>query len=161
MKSLFLALTLLSAAAFAQNNDATAVGGIIVRTPGSPSRSLTVPGSPVTQLITPSGPMPVTGTMSFVTPLLTSGTIANGGVFGAGGTFSLSIPSQSINISATFDAGAKWQLVTLANGTHYYLILANLTDTSSNPVQLVLTTGNTGKLLFDLGATVQPTDISF
>lgn len=98
------------------------------------------------------------GSVSFMTGALTSGSLQMGGTFAAGGTFTIigngsnGIPNGTL-FSGTFSGPVSWQLVTLANGTHNYILTGVLTGTtgtgfSTNGVTVQLTI-NTGKSFFN------------
>jgi len=98
------------------------------------------------------------GSVSFTTGALTSGSLQMGGMFAAGGTFTISgngsngIPNGAL-FTGTFDGPVTWTLITLANGTHNYILSGTLsgtgdtgTATSGVTVQLTI---NTGKGFFN------------
>ncbi len=98
------------------------------------------------------------GSVSFTTGALSSGSLQMGGTFAAGGTFTISgngsngIPNGAL-FTGTFDGPATWTLITLANGTHNYILSGTLTGsgdtgtaTSGVTVQLTI---NTGKGFFN------------
>ena len=98
------------------------------------------------------------GSVSFTTGALSSGSLQMGGTFAAGGTFTISgngtngIPSGNL-FTGTFDGPVTWTLITLANGTHNYILSGTLmgsgdtgTATSGVTVQLTI---NTGKGFFN------------
>lgn len=98
------------------------------------------------------------GSVTFNTGALSSGSLAMGGTFAAGGTFTITgngsngIPNGTL-FSGTFSAPVSWQLVTLANGTHNYVLTGVLTGTTmtgfaTNGVTVQLTI-NTGKGFFN------------
>ncbi len=97
------------------------------------------------------------GTVTFTTGALTSGSLQMGGTLAAGGSFTVTgngtngIPNGVI-FSGTFSGPASWQLVTLANGTHNYILTGTLTGSlsgfSTNGVTVQLTI-NTGKGFFN------------
>src|SRR5579859_1880752 len=88
------------------------------------------------------------GSMTFTTGALSSGSLAMGGTFMAGGTFTITgngtsdLPNGTI-FSGTFSGPVTWTLVTLANGTHNYTLSGSLTGTlgtaSTNGVTIQLT----------------------
>src|SRR5438874_11235136 len=67
------------------------------------------------------------GSVTFNTGALSSGSLAMGGTFAAGGSFVITgngmngIPNGTL-FSGTFSAPVSWQLITLANGTHNYVL---------------------------------------
>jgi len=98
------------------------------------------------------------GSVTFNTGALSSGSLAMGGTFAAGGTFTITgngtngIPNGTL-FSGTFSSPVSWQLVTLANGTHNYILTGVLTGTTmtgfaTNGVTVQLTI-NTGKGFFN------------
>ena len=72
--------------------------------------------------------------MSFKAGKLISGSLQKGGTFAAGGKFEITgngtsgIPDAVI-FTGTFSGPVSWTLVTLANGTHNYLLWGSLTGT--------------------------------
>ena len=101
---------------------------------------------------------PNLGSVTFNTGALSSGSLAMGGTFAAGGSFTITgngmngIPNGTL-FSGTFASPVSWQLVTLANGTHNYILTGVLTGTtmsgfSTNGVTVQLTI-NTGKGFFN------------
>ena len=74
------------------------------------------------------------GNVSFSTGALSSGNLAMGGLFAAGGNFTITsngsdgLPS-GVLFSGTFASPQSWILVTLANGTHSYVLNGVLTGT--------------------------------
>jgi len=140
LKSLAV-FTLLISAAFAQTQLANSGGGILT----SSGKKLTLSESTITTQVV--GGIITTGNLgmvSFVTPALSTGTLAAGGTFEAGGAFSVSVPGIPLTYLATFVAGGTWQQLTLANGSHYYQLSANLLDGSGNTGAVVLQTSNVG-----------------
>jgi len=98
------------------------------------------------------------GSVTFTTGALSSGSLAMGGTFAAGGSFTITgngmngIPNGTL-FSGTFSSPVSWQLVTLANGTHNYIMTGVMTGTtmsgfSTNGVTVQLTI-NTGKGFFN------------
>lgn len=107
------------------------------------------------------------GSVSFTTGALTSGSLQMGGTFAAGGTFAITgngsngIPNGTL-FTGTFSGPVTWQLVTLANGTHNYILTGTLTGTtgtgfSTNGVTVQLTI-NTGKGFFNGSTTISSGD---
>src|ERR1035437_9375209 len=89
------------------------------------------------------------GSVSFSTGALTSGDLQNGGTFAGGGWFTITgngtsgVPNGTL-FTGTFDGPVTWTLVTLANGTHNYILSGALTGTNGSfgaTVQLTLNTG--------------------
>jgi len=74
------------------------------------------------------------GTLTFSTGALTSGSLAMGGTFAAGGSFMITgngtggLPNGVI-FTGSFSGPVTWVLVTLANGTHNYTLIGSLTGT--------------------------------
>jgi hypothetical protein len=107
------------------------------------------------------------GSVSFSTGALTSGSLQMGGTFAAGGTFTITgngsngVPNGTL-FTGTFSGPVTWQLVTLANGTHNYILTGILTGTtgtgfSTNGVTVQLTI-NTGKGFFNGSTTISSGD---
>jgi hypothetical protein len=107
------------------------------------------------------------GSFAFSTGALTSGTLSGGGVFAAGGSFTITgngtngVPNGVI-FSGTFSGPVSWTMVTLANGTHNYTLsgavsgaLGNGYATNGATVQLTI---NTGKGLFNGSTTISSGD---
>jgi len=92
------------------------------------------------------------GTVSFSTGAMTSGSLQMGGMFAAGGSFTITgngsdgIPSGTL-FSGSFSGPVTWSLVTLSNGTHSYTLTGTLTGTAEGfsvtgvTVQLTINTG--------------------
>lgn len=97
------------------------------------------------------------GSVTFSTGALSSGSLAMGGTFAAGGSFVVmgngtnGIPNGVI-FNGTFSGPVTWSLVTLADGTHNYTLTGTLSGTingfSTNGVTVQLTI-NTGKGFFN------------
>ncbi len=126
------------------------------------SKALFLPLSPAT-FFSPaaccSGPFAVTGTVTLCTPVLTSGTLAAGATFGAGGSFIVQIPSQSVAYNGTIAAGAQWTKITLANGTKSYTLSGTATDIATGETSaFVLQTNNNG--LGNFAVTIGVTSIA-
>ena len=92
------------------------------------------------------------GSVTFSTGALTSGSLQMGGTFAAGGSFTITgngtngVPNGTL-FAGTFSGPVTWQLVTLANGTHNYILTGQLTGSASGvTVQLTV---NTGKGFFN------------
>lgn len=109
----------------------------------------------------------VLGSVSFTTGALTSGSLQMGGTFAAGGSFTVmgngsnGIPNGAL-FSGTFSGPVSWQLVTLPNGSHNYILSGVLTGTtasgfSTNGVTVQLTI-NTGKSFFNGSTTISSGD---
>jgi hypothetical protein len=159
----FLALAL-PVAAFADNSvDFTNSSGLLSGT----SAGLTLGASELIAVNGLGGLGLITGNLgsvSFTTGALTSGSLEMGGTFAAGGTFvitgngSQGIPNGVI-FNGTFTGPVTWTMVTLANGTHDYVMTGAVSGSWYNggTVYGVTTqlTVNTGKGFFDC-----PTKIS-
>ena len=102
------------------------------------------------------------GSLSFTTGAFTSGNAQMGGTLAAGGTFTIAgngsngVPNGVI-FSGTFSSGT-WELVTLANGTHNYVLIAGLIDAGGHVGATAQLTFNTGKGFFDGSATLSSGD---
>jgi hypothetical protein len=159
MKRILLLVLLalaLPMAAFANNSvDFTNDGGTLSGT----SASLTLSGSTLIAMgVNGSVVTGDLGSLSFSTAAMTSGTIQNGGMFGAGGSFTIT-GNGSMGVfngtvfSGTFAGPVTWSMVTLANGTHNYTLTGSLsgmwyTGASVNGATVQLTI-NTGKAFFE------------
>ena len=109
------------------------------------------------------------GSIGFSTGALTSGSLAMGGTFAAGGSFTITgcgcngVPSGTI-FTGTFDTPVTWQLVTLADGTHNYILSGSISGTwyTSATVSGAITqlTINTGKGFFNGSTGISSGDIS-
>jgi hypothetical protein len=107
------------------------------------------------------------GSLTFTTGALSSGSLAMGGTFAGGGTFSITgngssgLPSGTI-FSGPFSGPVTWTLVTLANGTHNYTLTGSLSGTwyngSSAQGVTVQLTVNTGKGFFSGSTTISSGD---
>jgi len=104
------------------------------------------------------------GSLDFTTGAFTSGNAQMGGTLAAGGTFTITgngsngVPNGVI-FSGTFGSGT-WELVTLANGTHNYVLIAGLVDAGGHVGATAQLTFNTGKGFFDGSATLSSGDTS-
>ena len=102
-----------------------------------------------------NGGTPITGnlgTVAFTTGALTSGSLAMGGTFAPGGTFTIDgngtdgVPN-GVLFSGSFSDPVSWTLATMANGTHSYTLSGVLTGTMGGAavngvsVQLAINTG--------------------
>lgn len=109
------------------------------------------------------------GSVGFSTGALTSGSLAMGGSFAAGGSFTISgcgcsgVPSGTI-FTGSFDGPVTWQLVTLADGTHNYILTGTISGTwytgatvAGAVTQLTI---NTGKGFFNGSTGISSGDIS-
>ncbi len=101
------------------------------------------------------------GSVSFTTGALASGSLQMGGTFAAGGSFTVigngtnGVPNGAL-FTGTFSGPVSWQLVTLANGTHNYILTGQLTGSASGVI--VQLTINTGKGLFNGSTTISSGD---
>jgi hypothetical protein len=153
-----LALALPMAAFASSQLDFTNSGGMLT---GS-SSGLSLGGSTLVAVNGLNGGGLITGSnlgsLSFSTGALTSGSLQMGGTFAAGGSFNISgngsngVPNGVI-FSGSFSGPVSWTLVTLANGTHNYILTGTLTGTTAsgfvtNGVTVQLTI-NTGKGFFN------------
>ncbi len=172
MKKVVLLLVLalaLPVAAFANNSiDFSNSGGTLS---GSNS-GLTLGGSTLIAVNGLNGGGLITGanlgSLSFTTGALTSGSLAMGGTFAGGGSFTITgngsngVPNGVI-FSGTF-ASATWTMLTLANGTHNYTLTGTLTGTLANGASVngvtVQLTINTGKGFFNGSTTISSGDTS-
>lgn len=107
------------------------------------------------------------GSVSFQTGALSSGSLATGGTFAAGGWFTITgngsngVPNGTL-FTGTFDQPVSWAMVTLANGTHNYTLTGTLSGTTNGgssavgvTVQLTI---NTGKGFFSGSTTISSGD---
>ena len=151
-----LALALPMAAFASSQVDFTNSGGMLT---GSNS-GLSLSGSTLVAVNGLNGGGLITGTnlgsLTFSTGALASGSLQMGGTFAAGGTFTITgngsngIPN-GVLFSGTFSSPVSWTLITLANGTHNYILTGVLAGTNgfgSNGVTVQLTI-NTGKGFFN------------
>jgi len=161
-----LALALPLTAFASSSVDFTNSGGTLTGT----SSGLSLSGSELIAVNGLGGLGLVTGTLgsvSFTTGALSSGSLAMGGTFAAGGMFTITgngtsgIPSGTI-FTGTFSGPVSWTLVTLANGTHNYTLTGSLSGTwyngaSAQGVTVQLTV-NTGKGFFSGSTTISSGD---
>ena len=107
------------------------------------------------------------GSFAFSTGALTSGTLSGGGMFAAGGSFTITgngtngVPNGVI-FSGSFSGPVTWTMVALANGTHNYTLtgavsgaLGNGYATNGATIQLTI---NTGKGFFNGSTTISSGD---
>jgi hypothetical protein len=93
------------------------------------------------------------GSLTFTTGAFTSGDADMGGTLAAGGSFLITgngtngVPNGVI-FSGTFSS-ATWVLVTLANGTHNYILTAGVVNASGQVAATTQLTINTGKGFFN------------
>jgi len=152
-----LVISLSLAASASSNVDFSNSGGTL----SGSSAGLSLSGSVLTVVNGLNGGGLTTGNLgsvTFSTGALTSGSLQMGGTFAAGGTFTITgngtngVPN-GVLFSGTFSQPVSWQLVTLANGTHNYVLTGVISGTlyggmSSNGVNVQLTI-NTGKGFFN------------
>jgi hypothetical protein len=107
------------------------------------------------------------GSLSFSTGALTSGSLQMGGTFAAGGSFTImgngtnGVPN-GVLFSGSFSQPVSWQMVTLADGTHNYILTGVVSGTTAsgyvtNGVTVQLTI-NTGKGFFNGQTTISSGD---
>lgn len=134
-------------AAFASSIDISNAGGTISGNAGG----LALTGSTLFKVGSAVGLN--LGTLSFSTGAFTSGDAQNGGTLAAGGSFIITgngtngVPNGVI-FSGTFTS-AKWELVTLANGTHNYILEGALANGNGSFAATTQITINTGKGFFN------------
>ncbi len=110
------------------------------------------------------------GTLTFSTGSLSSGSLQMGGMFAAGGMFTITgngtdgIPNGVI-FNGSFTGPVTWTLVTLSNGTHNYTLTGSLSGTwytgstvNGATVQLTI---NTGHGFFNGQTTISSGDTNF
>jgi hypothetical protein len=102
------------------------------------------------------------GSVSFTTGAFLSGDAQNGGTLAAGGSFQIvgngtnGVPNGVI-FSGSFSS-ATWELVTLANGTHNYILTAGLVSAGGQVGATTQITVNTGKGFFNGSANLSSGD---
>lgn len=162
-----LALALPTALFAGSSVDYTNSGGML----SGSSSGLTLSGSTLIVANGLNGGGPVfgnLGTVTLTTGALISGSLAQGGVFAGGGSFTITgngtngIPNGTV-FSGTFDGPVTWTLVTLSNGTHNYTLgPAGFTGMGGSGVRTVGATNqltiNTGKGFFDGSTTIASGD---
>jgi hypothetical protein len=153
-----LLVVALPMAAFASSSvDFTNSGGSLT---GS-SAGMTLSGSELIAVNGLSGLGLVTGNlggMTFSTGTMTSGDLQMGGMFNGGGSFVITgngangIPNGQI-FNGSFTGPVTWTLVTLANGTHNYMLSGSVSGTWYTGMTVygatVQLTINTGKGFFN------------
>jgi hypothetical protein len=164
---LLLGLMLLATPVLASSVDFSNSGGPLT---GS-NAGLTLSGSILTSINSGSSGLLTgnLGTVSFSTNSLISGDLQHGGVFDAGGSFSIigngtdGIPNGAI-FTGTFSEPATWTLITLSNGTHQYTLTAALKGTWFTGITVegatVQLTMNTGTGFFNGSGTLASGDIN-
>jgi PEP-CTERM motif len=102
------------------------------------------------------------GSVSFTTGAFTSGDAQKGGTLAAGGTFTITgngtngVPN-GVLFTGSFSS-AEWTLVTLANGTHNYILSGAVVDSSGRVGATTQITVNVGKGFFNGTATLSSGD---
>ena len=102
------------------------------------------------------------GSVSFTTGAFSSGDAQMGGTLQAGGSFQIvgngsnGVPNGVI-FSGSFSS-ATWELVTLANGTHNYILTAGLVSAGGQVGATTQITVNTGKGFFNGSANLSSGD---
>jgi hypothetical protein len=92
------------------------------------------------------------GTVSFTTGAFTSGNAHDGGILAPGGTFTITgngsngVPNGVI-FTGTFSS-AEWELKTLSNGTHNYVLIGTLVSSNGQVAATTQITVNTHKGFF-------------
>ncbi len=153
---LILALALPLAAFASSSIDISNAGGVV----SGNSSGLTLTGSTLFKYGSIVGSN--LGTVSFSTGAFTSGDAQAGGVLAAGGNFTITgngtsgVPNGVI-FSGTFST-AKWDLTTLANGTHSYTLTGGLVSPSGQVGATIQLTVNTGKGFFNGSADLSSGD---
>lgn len=147
-----LALALPMAAFATSGVDFTNSGGTLTGT----SSGMTLSGSTLIAVNGLNGGGLITGSnlgsMDFTTGALTSGSLASGGTFAAGGSFTITGNGSNgiqngVIFSGSFSGPVTWTLITLSNGTHNYTLTGTLTGslngftTNGVTVQLTINTG--------------------
>jgi hypothetical protein len=151
-----LALALPLAAFASSSIDIANAGGIIAGN----SSSLSLTGSTLFKFGSIVGSN--LGSVSFTTGAFTSGDAQMGGVLAPGGTFQIvgngtsGVPNGVI-FSGTFSS-ARWDLTTLANGTHVYTLMGGLVSPSGQIGATIQLTVNTGKGFFNGSANLSSGD---
>jgi hypothetical protein len=108
------------------------------------------------------------GSVDFTTAALTAGSLQMGGMFAPGGSLTIAtngtngLPDGTV-FAGTFSGPAAWTLITLANGTHNYVLAGDLSGMLEGaPVTgaLVQITVNTGSGFFHGTSRVSSGDIA-
>jgi len=92
------------------------------------------------------------GGVYFTTGALTSGSLAGGATFAAGGSFKIS-GTNGVIFDGSFSSPVTWTMFILANGTHEYTLQGAISGGGMNGVTTQLTI-NTGKGLFNGSAVI-------
>jgi len=134
---LFVSLWLMATAA-PTSHDLAAEGGIITSDAGSvlllaSSQTSNVDGQTQAGIFAMQSPAPA------------SGDLQHGATFAQGGLVSIVAPGDTLAFQGSFSS-ATWQLVTLANGTHFYTLTVTLANGAG---AFVLVTGNVGRSLWN------------
>ena len=104
------------------------------------------------------------GSVSFSTGAFLTGDAQNGGTLAAGGSFVITgngtngVPNGVI-FSGTFSSGS-WNLITLANGTHEYVLTAGLVSPTGQVAGTSQITINTGTGFFNGSVKLESGDTS-
>jgi hypothetical protein len=104
------------------------------------------------------------GSVTFTTGAFLTGDAQNGGTLAPGGSFVITgngsngVPSGMI-FSGTFSSGT-WNLLTLANGTHEYILTAAIVNGSGQVGATSQITVNTGKGFFNGSVKLESGDTS-
>jgi hypothetical protein len=104
------------------------------------------------------------GSVTFTTGAFTSGDAQHGGTLAPGGSFVITgngtngVPNGVI-FSGTFSS-ATWNLVTLANGTHEYILTAAIVNSNGQVGATSQITINTGKGFFNGSTRLESGDTS-
>lgn len=159
-----LALALPMAAFATSSIEYSNSGGTLT---ASATGGLTLSGSDLTVIRSFPGGPPITGadlgSVAFSTGALMSGSLDQGGMFAAGGSFTITGNGMNgapngVLFTGTFSGPVTWTLVTNADGTHNYTLSGSLTGTTASGFKTVGTTFqltiNTGKGFFDDSAIV-------
>jgi hypothetical protein len=102
------------------------------------------------------------GSVTFTTAAFATGDSQNGGTLMAGGNFQIvgngtnGVPNGVI-FSGSFSSGT-WELITLANGTHNYILSAGLVSAGGQVGATTQITVNTGKGFFNGSANLSSGD---
>ena len=92
------------------------------------------------------------GGVYFTTGALNSGSLALGGTFLAGGSFTIS-GTNGVIFNGSFSSPVTWTLITLANGMHAYTLQGAISGGGMNAATIQLTV-NTGKGFFNGSAVI-------
>lgn len=101
------------------------------------------------------------GGVTFTTGALMTGSLTDGGIFGAGGSILITASNGAVLFKGTFSGPTLWDAITGANGTSSYLLVGSVSGTNgagyrmSGPLGIAL---NVGEGLFDGGAIVSGGD---